>query len=170
MKARLVLLGATTVAALAVAALAGACGVGSPPPNVEPPPAPAAPPAPTAAVGANGQPISSLCDLLSEDDFTRILTVSAKAPTAKDATMTSANCVYGTNMLLTVRIGPSIDDAKTTFDSLTSALKSPKTGPIGGVDSSVFGKGTDSVALGLRRQKLVVTITAPGLPADGEIK
>jgi hypothetical protein len=170
MKARLALLGAATGAAVAVATLAGACDIGAPPPNTVPPSADQVPPPPTAAVGANGQPITSLCDLLSEEDFNRILSVTAKAPTANDATMTSADCVYGKNILLTIRIGPDLASAQSTYDSMTKALQSPKKGPIGGVDASVYGKGSDSVALGLRRQKMVVTITAPGVPADGEIK
>jgi len=38
------------------------------------------------------------------------------------------------------------------------------------VDESVYAMGNDFSGLGLRRQKLVVTIVLPGLPDQAEIK
>ena len=38
------------------------------------------------------------------------------------------------------------------------------------MDESVYAMGPDMSALGLRREKLVVTITLPGPPEQAEIK
>jgi hypothetical protein len=128
------------------------------------------PPPPTAPVGANGQPITSLCDLLTQQDFESLTGQTGKKVEPKDVTQTSATCDYGTNMRLNIQIGGSLDDATATYQkaSKTDGFTAVKQGPIGGVDESVFGTAAGSGVLSLRRLKLVVTISAPG--TDSEIK
>lgn len=146
------------LAVAAVAALLAGCGADPPPP-----PAPV-PPAPTAPVGADGQPITSLCDLLSVNDFSQVGGLTAAAPAAKDATATNATCEFGPNLTLIVSSRPTVEDAMGAYQqSLKPAwfAGSVKQGPIGGVDQSVYGTGPTVAALSVRRLKLVVTITVP---------
>jgi len=166
-RARVGLLGA---AMAAMAMLASGCG--TEPSSAPSIPAPTENPAPTAPVGANGQPITNLCDLLTDQDFSTVLGVAAKAPATNDANATSASCVYGDKMTLTVKVLATTDEAA---NSIQDAVKNgpfttKKNGPLGGVDESVYGTGKDSIGITVRREKLVITITAPGKPADGEIK
>ena len=159
-RARIGLLAAVALAAV-MAGCSGPTATGADP-NVTPPP--------TAPVGANGQPITSLCDLLSRQDFESLTGISGKPVQAKDATATSASCEYGTNMDLDVRVGGSLGDATTTYQNAikTTGFTAVKQGPIGGVDESVFGTKAGVSVLSVRRLKLVATISVPG--TDGEIK
>jgi hypothetical protein len=147
---------------LAVALLAALlAGCGAEPAPVAPPPAD---PPPTAPVGADGQPITSLCDLLSVNDFSQVAGLAAAAPAAKDATPTEATCDFGSNLTLIVTTRPSIEDAMGAYQQSQKPAwfaDSVKQGPIGGVDQSVYGTGPAVAALSVRRLKLVVTIAVP---------
>ena len=69
-------------------------------------------PAPKVApVGADGQPLSSLCDLLDVSDFSQVAGITATEPTAKDATMTAATCEFGPNVKLTVASSATVEAA-----------------------------------------------------------
>jgi hypothetical protein len=145
---------------------AAGCGASSAPPDAVAPPADA----PVAPVGPDGQPITTLCDLLSPQDITEVTGLPAAKPDAPPS-MTSANCVYGTNLRLSIVAVDSIDAANTSYwgamKEFTTVIKQK---PIGGVDESVYAMGNDFSGLGLRRQKLVVTIVLPGAPDQAEIK
>ncbi len=158
------------VAAVASAVMAG-CGTApssTPPANVGNPPPP---PAPTQAVGADGMPISSLCDLLSDADFTELTGQAAQKPAAGDATATSASCDYGSGMSLDVQVRGTVDDAAIAYKSALASggFAAVKTkDAIAGVDESSYGTAAGSGVMNLRRVKLVVSITVPG--ADNEVK
>jgi hypothetical protein len=122
-------------------------------------------------VGADGKPISSLCDLLTEADFTEVTGETAQKPAAGDATASAATCDYGGGMKLNVQVGGTVDDATAAYkSSLSSAgFTAVKTrDAISGVDESSYGTAAGSGVMTLRRIKLVVTITVPG--ADNEVK
>jgi hypothetical protein len=158
------------LAALSAVALAAGCGMDPP---ASTPPAQNLPPAPTAAVGADGQPISSLCDLLTAKDFADIAGVSAQQPAPANATATAATCDYAANAQLVVQVGSSVDDAMANYQTAVKGAPFAtvvKEGPVGGVDESLHGVGSESAGLSLRRQKLVVTIVVPGTPPDGEVQ
>src|SRR5215218_7433313 len=95
---RLLVVGAT--------ALMLASGCGSDPAV---PPAPAGGDAPTAPVNANGQPITSLCDLISKADITEVTGIAATEPTSEGATQAAAACKYGGNVEVVVTTNGSID-------------------------------------------------------------
>jgi hypothetical protein len=154
--------------ALAAVALAAGCGS-------DPAPAPQdnLPPPPTAPVNANGQPITSLCELLTVEDFGEVAGVGANQPEAKNATATSATCDYGANTQMVVNVGTTLDEAMADYQTAVKGASFATVvteGPVGGVDESLHGIGSDSAGLTLRRQKLVVTIVMPGTPEDGEVK
>jgi hypothetical protein len=158
------------LAALAGVAFAAGCGAD---PVPQTPPAQDLPPAPTAAVGADGQPIASLCDLLTADDFKEITGVAVQAPAPSNATATSATCDYGANAQLVVQVAGSLDEAMTNYQTAVKGAPFAtvvKEGPVGGIDESLHGVGSESAGLALRRQKLVVTIVVPGTPAEGEVQ
>jgi hypothetical protein len=160
------------LAAGALMMLAGACGTE---PAATPPaagPGGGLPPAPTAPVGADGQPITNLCELLTDKDVSSVLGVEAKAPAANDATATSATCAYGDSMTLTVTVLPSADAASSTLREAVQNGKftTKKDGVQAGVDESVYGTTKESFGLTLRRKNLVVTILVPTAPVEGEAK
>lgn len=157
----------------AIAALALTAGCVPPPPEATPAPQSPQPPPPTAPVGADGQPINTLCDLLTAQDFDEIAAVGASQPDPADATATSATCQYAENAQMTVQVGSTLDEAMANYQSAVKGASFAtvvKEGPIGGVDESLHGVGQNTAGLTLRRQKLVVTIVLPGTPADGEVK
>lgn len=151
---------AVAALALALAGTVSACGS-------DPAPAPQAAPPPVAPVGANGQPLTSLCDLLDVSDFSQVGGITATKPAAKDATMTAATCEFGPNVKLTVASSATVEAAMGTYqESLKTSwfANNVKQGPIGGVDQSVYGSGPEAAALSVRRLKLVVTIVVPAKP------
>ena len=81
---------------VAIAALAATAGC-VPPEESTPPVANPAPVAPTAPVGADGQPLDNLCDLLTAAEFAEITSTDASEPETAAATETSATCQYGEN-------------------------------------------------------------------------
>jgi hypothetical protein len=149
-----------------VAALVG-CGVA--PNGPAPTPAPPAALPPAAAVGANGQPISSMCDLLSDQDFNQIGGGSAAPAQPKTSSGTAATCDYGTNLQFTVQVGGSIDEARTNYQAAVQPLTSVKDHPIGGVDESAYGISGGKGVMVVHRLKLVITIAVPSAP-DAEVK
>jgi hypothetical protein len=163
-RARVGLLVAASVAALMA-------GCGTEPSSVPPPPVDNGPPAPTAPVGADGKALSSLCDLLTEQDFTELTGQTAQKPAPVDVSAPSAACEYGGNLKLNVQVGNSLATAASAYQaSVTSGgFTSVKKGAIGGVDESNYGTNAGSGVLNLRRLKLVVSIVIPGA-ADGEVK
>jgi hypothetical protein len=68
---------------------------------------------PGRSVGPDGQPITTLCDLLSRRNHRGDRLPAAK-PDAPPS-MTSANCVYGTNLRLSIVAVDSIDAANTSY-------------------------------------------------------
>ena len=128
------------------------------------------PPAPTAPVGSDGKPITSLCELLTEQDFTELTGQTAKKAATSTATDTRATCDYGANMKLSVQVGGSLDAAAGAYQTAlkTGGFSEVKKGAIGGVDESSYGTAAGAGVLNLRRLKLVVTIAVPG--PDSEIK
>ena len=160
---RLLVVGAT--------ALALASGCGSDPASSPSTPAGGNPP--TAAVNANGQPITSLCDLLSKTDITEVTGIAATEPTSDGATMQAAVCKYGGNVEVVITTNGSIDAATATYQSAlqgTAFSNVIKQSPIGGVDESVYAVGVGVNSLELRRQKLVVAIMLPATQEQAEIK
>jgi hypothetical protein len=143
-----------------------ASGCGSDPPPV----GGGQPGAPTAAVGADGRPVSSLCDLLTGQDFTTITGKAATAPETRDVTQTSASCLYGDNMQLTVRVVESPDEAAKAFQAALASgpFKTVKQGVVGGVDESAFGTSGDAASISLRRLRLLAFIIVPGVSAQAE--
>jgi hypothetical protein len=167
-RARVGLVGAL-VAALFGAGLLAGCGQDATPPvtadpNVTPPP--------TAPVGADGQPITTLCDLLSDQDFSSIMQVPAKAPKTDKATETRATCSYGKNLLLTVTVADSDAASSAAYASALrrDAFLSKEAGAIGGVDESAFGTGAEAIGIAVRRLKLVFTVEIPGDTENGRPK
>ncbi|HLT10527.1 MAG TPA: hypothetical protein VK028_06940 [Micromonosporaceae bacterium] len=158
---------------VAIAALAATAGCVPPSDPPAPPAQNTIPVAPTDPVGADGQPIENLCDLLTADEFAEIASVSASAPDTSGVTDTAATCRYAENAELTVLVTGSVDEAIQKYQEAVSGeafATVVKEGPIGGVDESLHAVGTDSAGLALRRQRLVVSIVMPGTPEDGEIK
>jgi len=160
--------------ALAGAVLAGAvltAGCASSPPPVPPNPnVNNATPPPTYPVDSSGKPVSSLCDLLSPEDFTTIAAISAKAPTRVGDDPNRATCQYGGDAELTVIVEDTIQSAQRSYQSAQQSLPiTPvKLQAIGGVDESVYGPigNTQLSGLGLRRLRLVVVIQLPGKGDD----
>lgn len=131
-------------------------------------------PPPTYAVDASGKQITSLCDLLSPEDFSTIASINAKPPTKVAEDPTHAKCQYGSDAQLTVIVESSVEAAQRTYQSAQRSLPitPAKLSPIGGVDESVAGPIglTQLSALGLRRLKLVVVVQLPGQGDDVQPK
>jgi hypothetical protein len=157
LRSRLLVVGVVAVAA---------AGCGTTPPAASPPPAA------TAAVGADGHPIRSLCDLLSPQDFARLAGVDAAAPRAGGSTATAADCSYGDRIRMTVRVLPDADLAATALRSqiTAAAFASTEDRPIGGVDESVYGIDPHAATVLMRRRNLVVAITVPAEASDSKVK
>jgi hypothetical protein len=159
----------TRVALLLAAAAAMFATACSPPgPTASPPPS--VPPPPTAPVGPDGQPIKSLCDLLSSQDFASVLGGEASVPDAANATTTSATCEYGKNLRLVANVSPSADEAAQAFQQASKKLTSPESGTMAGVDESATGTTSGNLGLVVRRRLLVYTIEIPANVADGKFK
>jgi hypothetical protein len=160
--------GALAAAVLVGGLLAGCGQEATPPPAADP----NVPPPPTAPVGPDGQPITTLCDLLSERDFSSVMQVDAEAPKTDKATETRATCDYGDNLLLTVTVADSDDAASAAYATALrrDSFLSKEDGAIGGVDESAFGTGAEDIALAVRRLKLVFTIEIKGDTENGRAK
>jgi hypothetical protein len=122
------------------------------------------PPAPTAPVGADGQPLVSLCDLLTSQDISEVAGVEATAPPAVGPAEKAATCDYAKNTKFTIEVGSSMDDAMAKYQA--AVRKAPfttvvKDGAMGGIDESVYGVAGDQAGLAMRRQMLVLTIVLP---------
>lgn len=130
------------------------------------------PPAPTAPVGADGQPITTLCDLLTDQDFTSIAKETAKKPDTSDATETKATCVYGENMTLRIAIGATIEEAQSLYQQAVkdAGFTMAARGVMAGTDESEYGRGDDASGLSLRRRKLVVSIVVPDATQEAQAK
>jgi len=159
--------GIALLLASATVALAAACS----------PPGPNAtdftpPPAPTAAVGADGQPIRTLCDLLSASDFGTLAGVTVKAPDAAEASTVAATCEYGRNVRLVANVSPTAEEADKAFDTAlrSKTFTTREMGTMAGVDDSAYGQGTDKVGLLVRRRMLVFTLELPANLAEGKPK
>jgi hypothetical protein len=153
------------VAASAVALMAG-CGTAP----TSSAPVPTAPP--TAAVGADGKPISSLCDLLAAQDFTELTGVTARTPAPVDAAAKSATCDYGDNATMRVQVADTIAAATTAYQATltTAGFTQVKPGAIGGVDESTYGTVAGGGVMNVRRLKLVVSIVVPASGGDPQVK
>ena len=158
---------AVFLASVAVAAVA-ACS----PPGPGPSNTPSLPPPPTAPVGADGQPITTLCDLLNEQDFSTVAGVKAKAPDTSKATQLTATCDYGSNVRMTVNVAGSADDATRAFESAASGATFARReqDTMAGVDQSVSGTGADRVGIAVRRRMLVFSIELPAATQEGKFK
>ena len=156
------------LAGLAALAFATACS----PEGPGPAPEITLPPPPTAPVGANGQPIANLCELLDAKDFTDLAGLTASAPDTSKVTNTLATCEYGQHTRLTVTVAPSADEAATAYAAAlqSRAFLSREAGTIGGVDESVSGTGPETIGVAVRRRMLVFTIELPGATQEGKSK
>jgi hypothetical protein len=152
--------------AAAAAMVATACSPPGPTPSTEQ----TLPPAPTAPVGANGQPIVNLCDLLSSQDFTSVTGDTATAPDTSKATTTSATCEYGKDLRLVVNVSASADEATQAFEQASKKLTAPENGTMAGVDQSASGTAAGNLGLVVRRRLLVFTIEIPSGVTDGKFK
>lgn len=153
--------------ALAGALLTSGCGGSGGPvrPNA------ASSPAPTAPVGANGQPITALCDLLTAADLKEIAKLEATKPDTAKATMTEASCVYGKNIEMDVYVVDNLQRAADVYQtSLTKGpLKAVAQSPLGAVDESVFGTVGAASGLNVRRLRLVVALKVPSGVTDAKV-
>jgi hypothetical protein len=131
-------------------------------------------PPPTYPVDSSGQPVSSLCDLLSPEDFTTIAAINATAPTKVGDDPNHATCQYGSDASLTVMVEDTVQGAQRSYQTAQQSLPiTPlKLMAIGGVDESVYGPigNTQLSGLGLRRLRLVVVIQLPGRGDDVQPK
>jgi hypothetical protein len=152
--------------AAAAAMVASACS----PPGPTPSPQSSLPPPPTAAVGADGQPIQSLCDLLSSQDFSTVIGGTATAPDTSKASATSATCEYGKNLRLVANVSASADEADLAFDQASKKLSAPEAGTMAGVDESASGTTSGNLGLVVRRRLLVFTIEIPANVDQGKFK
>jgi len=156
--------------ALAGAVLTAGCASSPPPVPPNPNTTNNGTPPPTYPVDSSGKPVSSLCDLLSPEDFTTIAAISAKAPTRVGDDPNRATCQYGGDAELTVIVEDTIQSAQRSYQSAQQSLPiTPvKLQAIGGVDESVYGPigNTQLSGLGLRRLRLVVVIQLPGKGDD----
>jgi hypothetical protein len=121
-------------------------------------------------VGANGQPIANLCDLLSSQDFTAVTGDTATAPDTSKATAASATCEYGKGLRLVVNVNASEDEATLAFEQASKKLTTPETGTMAGVDESAAGTTSGNLGLVVRRRLLVYTIEIPASVAEGKFK
>jgi hypothetical protein len=142
--------------------LAGACGSA-------PAAAPPVPPAPTAPVGADGRPITTLCDLLASRDFTAAGVAAASAPDTSAATATTADCAYGDRIRFAVWVLPDALQATTLMRTQAAGLVTTQDSPVAGVDQSVYGADAQSDTVMLRRRNLVVRISVPAVPDGGKV-
>jgi len=128
------------------------------------------PPPPTAPVGADGKPITSLCDLLTVADFSELTGQPATAPTPVPASANQAVCNYGGSLRMSVLVGGTVSDATAAYQSTlkTVGFVEVKPGAIGGVDESSYGTAQGLGLLNVRRLKLVVSISVPG--SSGEVQ
>jgi hypothetical protein len=130
-------------------------------------------PATTAPVGADGKPITNLCDLLSPDDINKISNMGAKAPTVgAGSSMNAADCIYGKNIELHVLVAPSVNDAATDYQKVNTdnMLAAMQDKPLGGVDECIYGLfRSGGVGLNLRRLRMVVSIVVPKTPAEAKV-
>jgi hypothetical protein len=158
---------AVFLASAALAAVA-ACSPPGPGPSNEP----SLPPPPTAPVGADGQPIRTLCDLLNAQDFNTVAGVDVKAPDTSKATQITAECDYAKNVRMVVSVAGSADDATRAFATASSGATFAKTeqDTMAGVDQSVSGTGTDRVGIAVRRRMLVFSIELPAGTQEGKFK
>ena len=113
-----------------------------------------------------------LCHLLTVDDWTAAGLTGARAPNVNhdpgpDAG--SAYCTYAANsgetggLELDAFVGPTLDDAKTTFAEIAQSLP-PSTAPnVSGIDDGLINTDGEQGfgAILVRAGKLVVTITLP---------
>jgi hypothetical protein len=156
--------------ALLLAATAAMFATACSPPGPTSSPQPSLPPAPTDPVGADGQPIATLCDLLSSQDFVAVTGGTATAPDASKATATSATCEYGKNLRLVVNLSATADEAHLAFEQASKKLATPEVGTMAGVDESASGTMSGNLGLVVRRRQLVYTIEIPATVAEGKFK
>ena len=86
-------------------------------------------------MGADGQPITTLRDLLAGQDFADVTGQAAQKPASGGATDTSATCDYGGNMKLSIQIGGSVEAAVATYQTALKAcgFTSVKPGAMAGL-------------------------------------
>ena len=159
--------------ALAGAVLTAGCASSPPPVPPNPNTTNNGTPPPTYPVDSSGKPVSSLCDLLSPEDFTSIAAISATAPTKVGDDPNHATCQYGSDATLTVLVEDSVQGAQRSYQTAQQTLPiTPiKQMAIGGVDESVYGTiGAQLSGLSLRRLRLVVVIQLPGKGDDVQPK
>ena len=149
---------------LAVIAVLLAGGCGSDP--VRPAPVP---PSPLPAIGADGRPITNLCQLLSSGDFTAVGVTATSSPDTAAASMTRADCAYGDRIGLSAWVLPDPVAASTVLRTQAGAWASTQDSPVAGVDESVYGVDAQSDAVVVRRRNLVVRITVPAVPDGGKV-
>ena len=150
---------APRVFGLAALVVLAACGGNHPTPTPTVAPTPAVP---TAA---------QLCQLLSAADWIAAGLSGARSPSINsDGPGTgSAYCTYGSSsgasggLELDVFVGPTLNDAQTTFATIAQSLPPSDPPTLSGIDDGLINTNIDPGfgAILVRAGKLVVTITLP---------
>lgn len=112
-----------------------------------------------------------LCKLLTVEDWTAAGLTGARAPNIDDdgPGTGSAYCTYSSSsgatggLELDVVVGPTVDDAKTTFATIARSLPPSDPPSLAGIDQGLINTNIDPGfgAILVRAGKLVVTITLP---------
>lgn len=118
-----------------------------------------------------------LCKLLTVDDWKAAGLTAARAPSIDDdgPGTGSAYCTYGASsgatggLELDVFVGPTIDEAKTTFATIAQSLPPSSPPTMSGIDDGLINTDIDPGfgAILIRAGKLVVTITLPTSASAG---
>ena len=119
-----------------------------------------------------------LCRLLTPADWTAAGLTGARAPSIDDdgPGTGSAYCTYGGasgatgGLELDVFVGPTLNDAQTTFATIAQSLPPSGAPNLSGIDDGLINTNIDPGfgAILVRAGKLVVTVTLPTSAAAGD--
>jgi hypothetical protein len=123
-------------------------------------------PQPQPQAGSSPAPIptSALCDLITLQDY-RDAGATVAASIGGGGSATTATCLYGTDLELVAQVLPSVENANAAYQALLQSgwfVENLQHNPVPGVDESTYGNGSESAAVLLRRQKLIIVVTMPG--------
>ncbi len=141
---------------------------------------PAKSPSPPAGLFSPGVVPTSdqLCKLLTVEDWTAAGLTGAQPPTIDDdgPGTGSAYCTYGGSsgatggLELDVFVGPTVDEAKTTYATIAQSLPPSDSPTLSGIDDGLINNNIDPGfgAILVRAGKLVLTITLPSSANAGQ--
>ncbi|MEP7378689.1 MAG: hypothetical protein ABI725_03910 [Chloroflexota bacterium] len=119
-----------------------------------------------------------LCKLLTVDDWTAAGLTGARAPSIDDdgPGTGSAYCTYGSSsgatggLELDVFVGPTFDDARTTYATIAQSLPPSDPPTMSGIDAGLINANIEPGfgAILVRAGKLVVTISLPTSASAGD--